>query len=265
MPDPMVPDHWREAALLIAGHGSDRAPASADAATRHAAAIAERGLFAECAAGFLKGGVPLDGALAALRAPVVYIVPHFMSAGYFVQTRIPEALDLDGRETARAGRSLRLTDPLASSPALSTLMMERAYEAAAAGQIDPKAATFVVVGHGSTKSPASSRSTREHAARTIGQRKFAKVVTAFLEQPPDAAETIGALDGPAVVTGFFAAEGFHGDQDMRDIMGLGPGETRTTTRTGDPAVYTGAIGADPAVADILIDLVRAFDARAGDR
>ncbi len=79
---------------------------------------------------------------------------------------------------------------------------------------------------------------------------FDTVTVAFLEEPPllaDSFETIG--DAPTVVAGLFAADGQHGDGDVRRLVDGAAGRV----------FYTGAIGPDPRLTDLVIAQIRNFD------
>lgn len=155
-------------------------------------------------------GRPVAGAtlacprsLAALRG-VARVYPLFMAGGWFVNSEMPRRL------TAQGVSGYRVTPPLGLDPALPALGARLAAQTAEAVGIDPAAATLVVVGHGSSKSSASADSTRDFAAALSGG--FARVVTAFLEEPPFLADL--ALDGPAVCLPFFATNGSHTTEDI---------------------------------------------------
>ena len=86
-------------ALLIVGHGSTENPDSSTPYFDHADEIRKRGLFAEVHVCFWKEEPSMREALFMIDAPEVYIVPDFISEGYFTQEVIPRELQLDGNTT----------------------------------------------------------------------------------------------------------------------------------------------------------------------
>ena len=88
-----------DAALLIVGHGSTVNPDSSGPSLDQAKAIRDKGVFSDVACCFWKEEASLRDALfffdeSEIRD--VYVVPNFISEGYFTQTVIPRELELDG-------------------------------------------------------------------------------------------------------------------------------------------------------------------------
>ena len=152
--------------------------------------------------------------LAALRR-VGLVYPHFMADGWFVRSETPRRLALVGVE------GVRLTAPLGLDPGLPALGAQIARRTAAAAGIDPATATLVVAGHGSGKSRAPARATREFAEALAPAAGFAAVTVGFIEEPPFIADV--APDGPAVCLPFFATGGGHVTVDIPEgWRGQGP-------------------------------------------
>src|SRR5450755_1821261 len=127
----MIAD-FSKAALLIVGHGSTVNPDSSAPSLAHAAEIRRRVIFAEVACCFWKEEPSLrdarfffqDGAI-----EEVFVVPNFISEGYFTQTVIPRELDLDGRLTSRGNDQVwNYCEPVGNHPMMTELLMQRARE-----------------------------------------------------------------------------------------------------------------------------------------
>ena len=122
------------AALLIVGHGSTVNPDSSAPSLAQANAIRERGIFREVACCFWKEEASLRDALfffdeAEIRE--VYVVPNFISEGYFTETVIPRELELAGRLTTRpSGQAWKYCAPVGNHPAVTELLLRRAREIA---------------------------------------------------------------------------------------------------------------------------------------
>ncbi|MDQ6912371.1 MAG: cobalamin biosynthesis protein CbiX, partial [Verrucomicrobiota bacterium] len=124
----------KRAALLIVGHGSTVNPDSSAPTWKHAAEIRRRGLFAETACCFWKEEPSLRDARFFFQRDAieeVFVVPNFISEGYFTQTVIPRELELDGRLTSRSnGQVWNYCQPVGSHPMMTELLVQRAREIA---------------------------------------------------------------------------------------------------------------------------------------
>ena len=85
-----------KAALLIVAHGSTVNPDSSAPTLAHAAEIRRRKIFADVECALWKEEPSLRDALFFFEPESigeVYVVPNFISEGYFTQTVIPRELD----------------------------------------------------------------------------------------------------------------------------------------------------------------------------
>jgi sirohydrochlorin cobaltochelatase len=91
-------------ALLIVAHGSTVNSNSSAPTLAHAAEIRRRRIFADVQCAFWKEEPSLRDArffFADETMHEVFVVPNFISEGYFTQTVIPRELELDGPITTR--------------------------------------------------------------------------------------------------------------------------------------------------------------------
>ena len=253
---------WRSSALLLLGHGSATVQGASNSLQQMAGILAQRQLFAEIATGFLAGEPEMAATLAQVAAARVYLLPCFISAGYFSQTRIPATLGLAGAVTVRqvggSRQVLCYCEPLGEHPALADIAEAMARRQAVTSGIEPAKASLLLVAHGNARHPASAEGAARHAARIAGRGQFARVALGYLEQAPLLPEALGALPGDVLVVGLFAAEGRHGGADLVQAVAA------EMTRRGGSAgrvLYCGAVGSDPAMADLVLAQVRNFDAR----
>lgn len=217
------------------------------------------GLFAEVRAAFLKGAAPLEAALEGLKARRIYVVPNLMSGGAFARRVVPGRLGLKGAVTRRGGRLLLYCDPPGLNPGLARLVLARVGTLCRAASLDPGRLVLLLVGHGSSRDPASGGAVRAHARRLAAEGGFADVRVAFLDEAPRLAEVLAeGLEEPCVVVGMFAADGLHGERDVRRALA-------NTGRLGEGLFYTGAIGGEPGFLDLILDEVRKAERRAGLR
>ena len=237
---------WAEAGVVLVAHGPDT-----EAVRAHAENIAARRLFARVAFGLLRGAPSVEDAVAALdECPINYIVPFFMADGYFVREVIPRRLGLTGSLTRFGGREFAYCAPVGAHPALAGIVAARVRELCDAEGLSAKDVRVVVAGHGSARAPNSGETTRSLAASLEEAGLFGTVAAAFLEEPPllaEAFETAG--EAATVVAGLFAADGRHGDGDVRRIVDGAAGRV----------FYTGAIGPDLRLADLVLAQIKTFD------
>ena len=137
-------------ALLIVGHGSTVNPDSSGPTWQQAAALRKRGLFREVACCFWKEEPSLRDALLFFDDPEiaeVYVVPNFISEGYFTETVIPRELELNGRLTTRPGGQVwKYCAPVGSHPGVTELLLQRAREVAPG--VAEAETSLLIVGHG---------------------------------------------------------------------------------------------------------------------
>ena len=238
----------RRGRLFLVGHGSTRASDDNRALLGHAERLAARAIFDAVDVGLLYGEPSAEIVARRLPHDPLYVVPLFMAGGSYPSERIPALFGLNGNR--RAGEGPIFCPPVGLHPRLAEIVIERASARVDAEGIATRATTLLVVGHGSTKSDASYRATETQVARMREFDRFGCVVTAYLEQEPELSAVLASLTGPIVVVGLFAGEGAHACRDVPDLL--------AGYRAG-PVAYLGAIGADPAIADLVLDQVAAAD------
>jgi len=252
---------WRQAALVLAGHGSARNPDSRLPTERLAEEIAGRGLFAEVAACYLKEPPFVSEALDLVRAETVFVVPNFAGAGHLTRVELPRAMGLDGPLTVRDGRRIHYAEPVGSHPGIPALLRRRIDAAAVAAGLAPATTTVLVVGHGSAR-PSSAATPEAVAASLRAGSPYAAVVTAYLEQEPRVADWPRLVDSPGVVVApLLIAEGLHGSEDLPPLFGLGRGDAGPVVSHGRTVTMCRGIGSDPEIVEIILDRVRACAAR----
>ncbi len=65
-----------------------------------------------------------------VEAEDVYIVPNFISEGYFTAKVIPRELELTGVTTIKDHRTLKYCEPVGNDPRMTDLLLHRAAEVA---------------------------------------------------------------------------------------------------------------------------------------
>ena len=259
-------------ALLIVGHGSTENPDSSTPYFDHAAEIRKRGLFAEVHVCFWKEEPSMREALLMIDAEEVYIVPDFISEGYFTQDVIPRELQLDGPTTVRDGKTLHYTLPVGVHRSMTDLILRRAREVAP--DAVPAETTLIITGHGTGLNQNSTKAIRDQAELIAESGAGYKLVTdAYMEEQPFIAEWDTMSETPnVVVVPFFISDGLHSYQDIPVMLGIeaevGPAASQVEVFRHNPhhlrgktLYYSSAIGTEPLMADVILDQISDFDAK----
>src|SRR2546421_2382946 len=137
-------------ALLIVAHGSTVNPDSSAPTLAHAAEIRRRNIFAKVECAFWKEEPSLRDALFLFDPESirdVYVVPNFISEGYFTQTVVPRELELNGYITKRTnGQIWKYCEPVGNHPLMTELLLKRARDVAPDAPRDET--TLLIVAHG---------------------------------------------------------------------------------------------------------------------
>ena len=263
-----------DSALVLVGHGSTLNPDSSAPTHEHADAIRARGIFGEVAVCFWKEEPSMREVLRMVESLDVYVVPDFISEGYFTRTVIPRELGLDGARTDRDGRTIKYCEPVGSHPRMTEVLLRRARETAP--DVPAAETSLVIVGHGTALNDNSAVAAKEQVARIGALGCYGEVLAAYMEEPPLVAEWDRLTRCPnVVVLPFFIADGLHSYQDIPVLLGM---EAQPTAAASQREVfrdnphrlnnrnlfYASAIGTEPKFAEIILEQAEAFDRSALD-
>ena len=279
------------AALLIVGHGSTVNPDSGAPSLAHAAAIRRRDVFAEVACAFWKEEPGLRDwpLLFGPEVRDVYVVPNFISEGYFTRTVIPRELELDrlpdgapAPTTTRAdtGQRWHYCEPVGNHPSMTGLLLRRAREVAPG--VDESQTSLLIVGHGTGLNDNSAVAAKEQAARIRALDRYAAVLNTYMEEAPLIADWAELSSAPhVVVVPFFISDGLHSYQDIPVLLGIESTITASASERrragevfmqnprhlrGRALYYASAIGTEPQFAEVIVEQAEAFArANAGAR
>jgi sirohydrochlorin cobaltochelatase len=260
-----IMDRTQNAALLIVGHGSTVNPASSTPTLMHAASIRRREIFAEVACCFWKEEPSLRDALFFFRDPAirgVYVVPNFISEGYFTRTVIPRELDLTGPETRRPnGQLWKYCEPVGNHESMTEHLLERAREIAPG--VAEKETSLLIVAHGTSLNDNSAAAAKLQAEKIRRRGRYAAVLNVYMEEPPLVSDWVNLTNTRnVVVVPFFISDGLHSYEDIPALLGLkAQSEGRSHELHGRSLFYSTAIGTDSRFADVIIEQARSFDQR----
>lgn len=268
LPRPLRPD----AGLLLLGHGSTENPDSSEPTWVCADEIRRRGLFGEVRCAFWKEEPTFRQAWQLFDAGEIYVVPNFISEGYFTRQVIPRELGLGGERTLWiGGKTIHYCDPVGVHDSMTGLLLHRARDTAPG--VPPAETSLLIVGHGTSLDANSAKAIQAQVARILESGAgYAEVRDAYMEEAPFVAEWDRITTAPhVVVVPFFIADGLHSFQDIPVLLGLTdeppPAASRNEIFHQTPAAlrgrrlyYSRAIGTDPALVEVILDQVDAFDA-----
>jgi sirohydrochlorin cobaltochelatase len=258
-----------EAALLIVGHGSTVNPDSSAPTLMQAREIRRRGIFDEVACCFWKEEPSMRDALFLFRFPAireVYVVPNFISEGYFTQTVIPRELELTDRVTERIdGQIWKYCEPVGNHRSMTDLLLQRASEVTPG--VPERETSLLIVGHGTSLNDNSAVAAKRVVQEIQELNRYAQVMSTYMEEPPLIAEWTKITDAPnVVVVPFFIADGLHSYEDIPVLLGIEPGLGPSDSFQRNPhhlhgrnLYYANAIGTDARVADIIFEQTKVFD------
>jgi sirohydrochlorin cobaltochelatase len=248
-------------ALLIVAHGSTVNSNSSAPTLAHAAEIRRRRIFADVQCAFWKEEPSLRDArffFADRTIREVFVVPNFISEGYFTQTVIPRELELNGPVTTRTNGQIWIyCEPVGNNPLVTELLLARAHEIAP--DVEPSETALLIVAHGTELNDNSAVAAKREAERIRARGEFATVANAYMEESPLIAEWDQLTSAPnVIVVPFFIADGLHSYEDIPKLLGIecqGMDVFRKNPHRirGRSLYYGKAIGTDPRFADVIIE------------
>jgi len=268
-------------ALVIVAHGSHLNPDSSAPTHDHADTVRAVGGFDEVAVGFWKEEPSLREVLRTVESEEVYVVPLFISEGYFTEEVIPRELRLGGWDPADwesdglsadsatyvaedTGQTVHYCGPVGTHEAMTDVIVRRAESVTG----DPDVGDgfgLAVVGHGTERNENSAKAIEYHADRVREMDRFDEVRALYMDEDPEVDDLTDFFDTDDVVlVPLFIADGYHTQEDIPEDVGLCEDHTEgwdVPELVDDTRVwYAGAVGTEPLMADVVLE--RAVDAGA---
>ena len=160
----------------------------------------------------------------------VYVVPNFISEGYFTQTVVPRELELNGRITERSnGQIWKYCEPVGNHPMMTELLLKRAGEVAPG--VDPAEASLLIVAHGTDLNENSAVAAKREAEKIRALGKYAAVLNVYMEEPPLVSDWRKLTETPnVVVVPFFISDGLHSYEDIPVLLGIASERSGSSSR-----------------------------------
>ena len=272
-------------ALVVAAHGSHLNPDASAPTYAHADAIRETGAFDEVQEAFWKEEPHFREAFRSLEAEEVYVVPLFISEGYFTERVIPRELRLEGwdpslwdsdgtsasnvtLEVDDVGKTVHYCGPVGTHDAMTDVIVRRAERITGDPQVGPGVG-LAVVGHGTDRNDNSAKAIEYHAERIRERDRFEEVKALFMDESPEVDDVTAYFQSRDIVlVPLFIADGFHTQEDIPEDVGLTDDYRRGWSVPADVdghrVWYAGAVGTEELLADVLLERAAEAGADVGD-
>ena len=266
-----------DATLVLIGHGTELNEDSGIPVRQHSAELRRRRCFAEVREAYWKQDPRATDVVLRLTTRRVFLVPLFISEGYFSEQVIPQALGFETRGQGvrtrvreSGGQTLFYARPVGTHEAMTRVLLARAHGVIRQFPFPraPKPAdtTLFIAGHG-TEQNANSRAVIERQAELVqALAVFAAVHPVFLEEEPRIATCYStAQTRNVVVVPFFISDGLHVREDIPVLLGEPERVVRQRLQNGQPTWrnptekqgklvwYASAVGTEPLLADVILE------------
>jgi sirohydrochlorin cobaltochelatase len=276
----MAVETFPDAALVLFGHGSTVDDASATPVYQHVAELRRRGCFSEVREAFWKQEPRIADVIATLHTPRVFLVPLFISEGYFTEEVIPLALGFRdpgrvefSRTQRRAAQTIFYCRPVGTDDSLTDVLLARAREIVEKFPFprapEPKDTTLFVAGHGTLQNDNSRKAIERQVDLVRARDLYAGVHAVFLDEEPRISDCYQIAESRnIVVVPFFISDGLHVRQDIPIMLGEPERLVQQRVRDSSPTWrnpterkqrlvwYAHAIGSEPGIADVILERVR---------
>jgi sirohydrochlorin cobaltochelatase len=235
-------------ALVIVGHGSHLNEDSSLPVYEHASRIREAGEFDEVVECFWKEEPSMRHVLDTIESEDVYVVPAFISEGYFTQQVIPRELGLEGPVSRKDERTVRYAGPLGTFEGMPDVILERTEDLMRGREVSGRTA-LVLLGHGTDLNKNSGGVIYLNAGRIRERGIYDLVEVGFLDQAPEIGGVVDGVEAENVILiPLFISEGWHTRETIPEDLGL-MGEV---TLRDDKTIFYGApVGTHPSMANLI--------------
>jgi len=272
---------------VLVAHGSTVNAQSSAPTRRLVEEIASRNIFGEVACAFNLEEPKIDDAPRIVSAQRIFVVPVTISEGHFTEETIPFRLKLCTKGQCdcpvgechypRAkkvdGKQIYYCKPIGTHESMTEVLCARAVDIVARHPFPraPKPAEIAlfIAGHGTKKNANSRKAIEAQVDRIRARGDYADVQPAFMEEAPFIADCFKAAEAKhLVMVPFFIADGLHTVEDIPVLLGepakrvkdrLESGQPtwrNPTERSGKLMWYSGAIGSEPHLPDVILERVR---------
>jgi sirohydrochlorin cobaltochelatase len=279
MPDMPDPD-LHDAALVLIGHGSTLNAESAAPAYQHAAELRRRGVFAQVREAFWKQEPLLGTVVSNIRAPRLFLVPLFISEGFYTEEAIPRELGFRSegdsvfeRRQQRGEQTWYYCHPIGTHESMTLVILARAAEVLGTHPFPrspkPEETALFVAGHGTSRNENSRKAIDQQVERIRGMRLYAETHAVFMEEDPRIGDVYALTQQRhLVVVPFFISDGLHSREDIPVLLGEPERIVRARLEAGQPTWrnpsgkhgklvwYARSVGTEANIANVIVERVK---------
>ena len=270
---------FSNAALVLIGHGSTLNADSAAPVYQHADVLRRRRLFDQVREGFWKQEPRVVQVLSELPQQRVFLVPLFISDGYFSEEVIPRALGFNPAEPAENGRVRRAGNQtlfycrsVGSHPSMTRVLLSRAEQVVRQFPFPraPKSKdiSLFIAGHGTGQNDDSRVAVERQVELIRSQKLYGDVHGVYMEEEPRIASCYEkAATRNIVLVPFFISDGLHVREDIPVMLGeperlvqqrLLKGQAtwrNPSEKKGKLVWFASAVGTEPLLSEVILERV----------
>lgn len=276
----MSANDFSDAALVLVGHGSTLNADSSAPTYQHADELRRRRIFAQVVECFWKLEPGIAGVMRGVFAPRVFIVPLFISQGYFTEQVVPRELGLCGndqpdfpRVQQRGKQTLYYCGPVGTHDSMTEVLLARAKEVIEKFPFPraprPGETTLFIAGHGTSNNENSRKAIEQQVEHIRTRNIYAETHPVFMEEEPRIQDCYRlAPTRNLIMVPFFISDGLHSYEDIPEMLGEPKRVVQERLKSGQPTWrnptekqgkrvwYSASIGSEPHIADVILERVR---------
>ena len=273
-------DDFSESALVLLEHGSTLNEDSAKPTYQHADALREKNFFAQVEEAFWKLEPGVSAVLRGIFAKRIFVVPLFISEGYFTEEVLPRELGFAQRsdgtfETVRlkGEQTIHYCGPIGTHESMTGALVARAKGVVEKHPFPTlprkENTTLFIAGHGTSNNENSRKVIEEQAERIKATAEYADVQAVFMEETPSVEACYELAETKNIVmVPFFISDGLHSFEDIPVMLGETEKRVQQRLRKGQPTWvnpterrgkrlwYSGSIGTEAFIAELILGRVR---------
>jgi sirohydrochlorin cobaltochelatase len=276
---------YPDAALLLVGHGSTLNADSAEPTYQHADELRRRGIFGQVIETFWKQEPYVWQVLRGVYLPRAFVVPLFISDGYFTEEVIPRELGLcaRGEKLQRPvqqinGCQVHYCQPVGTHPSMTELLISRARQVVQQfpfpREPKPSETSLFIAGHGTGNNENSRKAIEQQVELIRARNIFADVHPVFMEEEPRIGSCYDLASAKNIVmVPFFVSDGLHSYEDIPVMLGEAERQVQARFKAGQPTWrnptekkgkrvwYSPSIGNEPGMVEVILQRVREIAAQ----
>jgi sirohydrochlorin cobaltochelatase len=283
-----VLNNFQDATLILVGHGSTVNAESAAPTYQHADELRRRGLFAQVLETFWKQEPFIAGILRAAFTPRVFVVPLFISEGYFTEQVIPRELGFCTNEEVNFSRvqvrsappgvsfqkqRVHYCGPVGTHDSMTEVLLSRARGIIQKHPFPraprPGETALFIAGHGTGNNENSRKAIERQVEIIRAQGIYSEVHAVFMEEEPRIENCYAMTQARnLIMVPFFISDGLHSYEDIPVMLGEPerivkkryaegqPTWRNPTEKQGKLLWYTQSIGSEAHIPDVILERVR---------